>query len=91
MTADMADLLPNDRVLLAFPDMDVDLSSGPSQSTSSASAPDDRVDGNLAAESSSAESSVEQKVYDCCICNQSAPSTAHRLIGLVTFLQPTSG
>ena len=34
---------------------------------------------------------MTEQTYDCCICNQSSPSTAERPIGLVTLLQTTSG
>lgn len=33
----------------------------------------------------------EEETYDCVICNQSTPSTAERTIGLVVFLQASSG
>lgn len=34
---------------------------------------------------------MEEKCYDCCICNQTTPSLDARPIGLVAVLQPTSG
>ena len=33
----------------------------------------------------------ESEVYDCVICGQSTPSTAEKTIGLVVFLQSSSG
>lgn len=37
------------------------------------------------------ETSEQQKLYDCCICQVTGPATNERPIGIVTLLQPTSG
>ena len=34
---------------------------------------------------------LEETVYDCVICGQETPSTDERPVGLVAFLQATSG
>ena len=34
---------------------------------------------------------VEEKLYDCVICNQNTPSTDEKPMGLVALLQSTSG
>ena len=36
-------------------------------------------------------SSEPVKEYDCAICYQTTPSTKNRLVGLVVFLQASSG
>lgn len=37
------------------------------------------------------DANVQERLYDCCICYESTPSTQDRLVGLVVLLQPTSG
>lgn len=49
------------------------------------------LDGEGGEMSNTRESIVYETLYDCCICNQSTPSTEQRPIGLVTLLQSTNG
>lgn len=55
------------------------------ESPPKASQSSDSVDGE------STEMEEETDVYDCVICGQSTPSTAEKTIGLVVFLQASSG
>lgn len=53
--------------------------------TPKASQSSDSLDGE------SVEMEEEAELYDCVICGQSTPSTAEKTVGLVVFLQASSG
>jgi len=50
----------------------------------------DEIDEDENMQEEEVKPSPTERLYDCCICYESTPSTEERLVGLVVLLQPTS-